>query len=244
LTKQQSASILSPRGPSRLIQGSKGAYPYHEGKHLIMALRQHFYGDESGVNDKRWCLIAGYRASPGQWEIFNREWNRALDGTGTFHAVDFFNRKRGGRKNPYRNLSDSAANALLSRLLGVITARRLTTVGSAVDVEAFSAFTWGEQSLLVNYFGGPSTRRHRAPAPYHYAFLTVLTAALRNTHPDTECTFVSPFRRNTKHVHTRLGRRSSNTMRPGRRSSSLVWSSGCRRRHLRCKQPICLHMSG
>jgi hypothetical protein len=38
-------------------------------------------------------------------------------------------------------------------LLGVITARRLTTVGSAVDVEAFSAFTWGEQSLLVNYFG-------------------------------------------------------------------------------------------
>ena len=180
----------------RLVEGSKGTFPYHEGKHLIVALRQFVYVDESGTHDgSTRCLVAGYRGSPGQWKIFNKEWRAVLRryGLPDFHSKVFFNRKiiPNPKKNPYLRWSDDKATDFLGELLMVIRHRRIHPVGCAVDIPAFEAYSYGERCVLVGYRTEKSRRKGRArPAPYHLAFRLMIGDALEGTHPDTDVHFV------------------------------------------------------
>ena len=76
-----------------MLAGSRGPYPYHEGKHLIVAIDLYAYADESGIQGSApYCLMAGYIASPRRWKPFNAAWKATLEeyGVPEFHAKDFF----------------------------------------------------------------------------------------------------------------------------------------------------------
>ena len=120
--------------------GSRGRYPYHEGKHLIVALTEQFvYADESGTHvGAKHCLLGGYRASPRQWKKFDTDWQAILKGEGidVFHSNVFFNRKviKNPQENPYLKWSDNRADNFLSGLLDVIVMRVVYPVGTSVVV--------------------------------------------------------------------------------------------------------------
>ena len=177
------------------LAGSKGAFPYHEGKHLIMALKQFVMADESGIHEGSiYCIVGGYRGSPGQWEIFNRAWQIVLQKyrVAEFHSNVFFNRKRitNPDKNPYLKWSDQKADEYLGELLKVISGRRIYPVGCAVNVRDFENCSYGERCVLAGYEPILSRRKSQRPAPYHAAFRHALGDAIMMTHPDTALHFM------------------------------------------------------
>src|SRR4051812_10516737 len=102
---------------------SKGPYPYQEGEHLVVAATEWVHTDESGVQGEsaRWCLVAGFRASPGQWGKFDKAWRRVLRDhrvDGAFHSHDFFNREdwNGRSRNQFLDWKPARARALLSAI--------------------------------------------------------------------------------------------------------------------------------
>jgi len=176
------------------VTGGKDAFPYDEGKHLIVALKQFVVADESGTHEGSvYCIVGGYRGSPGQWDIFSRNWRAVLQkyGVPEFHSNVFFNRKRitDPRKNPYLDWSDQKAGDYLGELLKVISERRIYPVGCAVDVRDFESCSYGERCVLAGYNPRPSRRKSQRPAPYHVAFRLMLHDATETTHPDTALHF-------------------------------------------------------
>ena len=175
-----------------MIRGSEGPLPYNEGHHLIVALRQLVYADESGTqNGARYCVVAGYRGSPVQWKRFGNDWKAILAkyGVREFHSKIFFSRKviRSPKKNPYNDWPDSKASAFLGELLMAIRKRRIRPVGCAVDVSAFDSYSYGERYVLAGYRDAQVRRRLRErPAPYHLAFRLMIGDTLVATDPRTE----------------------------------------------------------
>ncbi len=176
----------------RLVTGSKGAWPYHEGRHLIVALRQFVFADESGTHDgSRYCIVAGYRGSPGQWERFKPAWNKILasEHAPPFHTNVFLSRRvRGHIPNPYAKWSERRAKDYFGRLLKQISDRKVYSVGCAVDIPAFNALSYGERCALTDNLDGKNPQPRKL-APYYLAFRTMLGAAIEGTHPDTELHF-------------------------------------------------------
>ena len=173
------------------LSGSKGEYPYHEGKHLIVATREFVWTDESGTHSgSAWCLVAGYRASPGQWKRFDSEWQAVLGqyGVGAFHSNQYFNRKqiKDPKRNPYLNWPDKKAASYFGDLLGVIKGRKIYPVGCAVEVPAFEAYSYEDRCVLAGYAAKASRRKSRDPVPYHLAFRLMLADAIKTAAPGTE----------------------------------------------------------
>lgn len=159
-----------------------------------MALREFVYIDESGIHEGvSFCLVAGYRASPRQWERFNKDWRAILSRYGikeAFHSKVFFNRQI-DKDSPYRLWTDEKANAFLDELLLIVDKYKLRPVGCAVDVKAFEAYSYGERCVLVGYIPTRSRRKYRMqPAPYHLAFRHMLTDALIEAQVGTAIHFV------------------------------------------------------
>lgn len=180
-----------------MLRGSKGAYPYHEGHHLIMAVRMLVRADESGTHDGATvCAVVGYVASPAQWKLFDSAWRKVLKAYGVeahgFHGKVFFNRKRitDKRKNPYVGWSDKRANSYMDELLAVIDSRKIVPVGGGVDIPDFKSFTYGEQCGLVGYWKKRGIRKTSAPQPYHLALRLLLVDAADQTEPDGELHFL------------------------------------------------------
>lgn len=162
---------------------------------MIVALRQFVLADESGTHEgSAYCIVAGYRGSPGQWDIFNKNWRGVLEeyGVPEFHSNVFFNRKRitDPNKNPYFRWSDQKAGEFLGDLLEVISKRRIYPVGCSVNVRDFGTYSYGERCVLVGYQPTRSARKSRRPAPYHLAFRLMLLDAKDRTHPDTALHFI------------------------------------------------------
>ena len=110
------------------LAGSRGEFPYDEGKHLIVIVEEFFYGDDAGTHSTAaYCLVGGYRASPRQWKKFRKEWQEALDDAGVaeFHANVFFNRtvNKNPQENPYLKWSEAKATAFRRCLLDIIHKR-------------------------------------------------------------------------------------------------------------------------
>jgi hypothetical protein len=173
------------------LAGSRGEFPYDEGKHLIVVLDEFFYGDDAGTHTTAaYCLVGGYKASPRQWKKFREEWQDALKRAGVpeFHANVFFNRKvnRDPRENPYLKWSDAKAIEFRRDLLDIIHKRAIHPLGCAVSVPAFKALTYGEQCALS---GQVTPKGRRSPSPYLFAFAAMLTMALSDVQPDTKLHF-------------------------------------------------------
>lgn len=181
-----------------LVAGSKGPYPYHEGRHLIVATREWIFTDESGTHGPaKWCLVAGFRASPGQWAKFDTAWRKALRehrATEPFHSREFFNRENWTWRDPnqFVGWKPKRAASLLSALQGVITRQRIYLVGGAVDVPAFEALADGDRAMLVGYVppdrlpAGYNQIRIKRPEPYMLGYHLTLSIALHAISPTTE----------------------------------------------------------
>lgn len=179
----------------RALAGSKGPYPYHEGRHLILAIRSLVRTDESGTHPgSAVCVIAGYAGSPAQWKLFDSDWRKVLRQyhIDFFHGKVFFNRKKitDKKRNPYLNWSDKRANDYFDDLLKAIDKRKIIPVGGGVDIPAFDSYTYGEQCALVGYWQKRGRRKSRLPVPYHLAFRMMLVDAADATDPDSELHFM------------------------------------------------------
>lgn len=178
--------------------GKQGPNPYHEGRHLIVAARALTYADESRIHESsNVCLVAGYRASPGQWKVFEKDWRAVLSKPEyrikCFHSKVFFNRKviPAGSGNPYSRWSEIKAKRFLGELLMVIARRQLAPVGCAIDIKDWKALSFGERSILAGYTSNRFGRRHHLanPQPYHLAFRVTLEDAAHGTDPNTQLQF-------------------------------------------------------
>lgn len=145
------------------VRGSRGDYPYDEGKHLIVAV-QFAYGDDSGThqgpNGATHCLVAGYVASPRQWKLFRRDWRDALGNVEEFHAVEFFQRRKSSG-SPYRDWTDEQARMFLARLCVIIDKYALAPIGGAVKVSDFFAYSVEERRLLTGAVVLTNTHWHQ-----------------------------------------------------------------------------------
>jgi hypothetical protein len=132
------------------LAGSRGEYPYHEGKHLI-AVAHYAYGDDSGSHrGAEFTLILGYIASPRQWKLFRRDWGAALkmlpvpkgDKKREFHAKEFFQRATWKSPNsPYHRWSNEKAATFLGHLLDTIHRYDLVPIGGGVNNKDFFAYS-------------------------------------------------------------------------------------------------------
>lgn len=80
-----------------MLKGSKGRFPYNEGKHLILVVRSFVRTDESGIHSgSKVCVVAGYMASPSKWKKFDVAWRAVLTEYRVpfFHGKVFYARKR------------------------------------------------------------------------------------------------------------------------------------------------------
>lgn len=181
-----------------VVTGSRGPYPYDEGRHLIVALNRYIYADESGTHGTGpFCLIAGYRASPGQWGVFKRDWKTVLNKPEyrikEFHSSVFFARAdiQDKKRNPYLGWSDKKADRFIGELVMIIRHRNIYPVGCAVEIRDFETFTPEIRGLLAGYMIVPEGhKRPRKPAPYHVAFKVLLEDAAFGTHSDTQLHFL------------------------------------------------------
>ena len=118
-------------GPRPRLKGSRGPYPYHDRKHLQVAVTLHdfFYGDETGTGgDARYLVLGGYIGSPRQWGLFDAEWRKVLGKyhVPAFHAIKFFQQAYWqSRSSPYHGWSDEKGIAFLARLLEIIDFRTI-----------------------------------------------------------------------------------------------------------------------
>jgi hypothetical protein len=173
---------------SGLIQGSRGKYPYNEWKYLVTVIHLYSYADESGLEgNPPYCLLAGYIASPNQWNLFNHEWKEVLRefGVSSFHAKDFFPFKARKHHKEYENWSEKKAKLFIYGITEAIKNHGIHSLGCAVDVSAFNTFTIGERRFLTGGIWdsarGTFTHLGKPSAPYFAAFQYFVREALNRT---------------------------------------------------------------
>ena len=149
--------------------GSRGEYPYDDGKHLIAMGVLHAYGDDSGTHqDANVCLVLGYIGSPRQWKLFRREWQAALamlpqrEGkTPEFHAKEFFQRARWrSHESPYHRWTKAKAETFLNSLLDAIHRHQLEPIGGATNTRDFFAYSEPQRRFLTGAALITTTRWH------------------------------------------------------------------------------------
>lgn len=176
------------------IRGSRGKYPYNEGRHLMAVLELYAYADESGIQKAPpYCVVAGYIASARSWETFRGVWKSVLNkyGVEEFHAKEFFGRNPSGH-SPYAHFSRAKATAFISEIVSVVNRHRIYPMGGMVDVKAFNNFTLGERKFLTgayrkgNALFGPSSPNQ----PYYIPFRWFIQMALDKTPMGAKIHFV------------------------------------------------------
>ncbi len=150
------------------------------------------YGDESGIDDPRCCVVAGFIATPRQWDGFNAAWRKVMEAVGVpeFHSKLFFSRRdaAGSSTNPFSSWSDSEADELLVALISVIKAHpRVAPIGCALDVRAFKSYTWGERMYLTGAKWNRDTKKFvtqgAASRVYPFPFYNMIGEALSKARP-------------------------------------------------------------
>lgn len=183
---------------NRKLTGSPGSYPYSHGRHLLIVIGLFSYADESGIDPavSPYCVVAGYIASPTQWEAYRATWTDVLKRHGIvrFHAQRFFSRdERRQRVGEYRAWPDERARQYIGELCGVILSSGLRAAGCAVNIQDFKSLSYGERRVLS---GGMLSREGRwrssgaATKPYYVAFLKFLAEAAEVVGEDTLVSFV------------------------------------------------------
>jgi len=111
------------------------------------------YLDESGIHQgSRICAIAGFVGAQDEWERIERSWNRALSEAGidTFHMAEFES-----RRGPYGGWSEERRHGLLAKLVEILKARDIHSVGSGIVVQDFLQLPADERAWMTH--GNPDT---------------------------------------------------------------------------------------
>jgi hypothetical protein len=172
------------------IRGSRGKYPYDEGRHLLVIIDLYAYGDESGLQDRPpYCLLAGYIASPNQWRLFNHDWQEILKAYGVplFHAKEFFPFQARSHNPVYKGWQTEKAKTFVFSLGEAINNHAIHPLGCAIDVKAFESFSIGERRFLTgagwNSQTGTFKYLGKPASPYLAVFESFVRAALDRTPP-------------------------------------------------------------
>jgi hypothetical protein len=135
------------------------------------------YMDESGIHDKaRFCIVAGYVASPTDWYKFGKEWRRVLKKFCVpveFHAQRFWTRDGFGRRvDEYQDWSDQKANAYVNALLTAVKKHDLYMLGSVMPVDLFFKYGEDDRRYLTGakVEGGKFKTTGKPTAPYFLPF--------------------------------------------------------------------------
>ncbi len=116
-----------------------GFMPWPKGAAVAALSTLYSFADEAGIHEgARFCVLAGYVASPEQWTEFDPAWGKALGpDISVFHSKRFFPRPGPG------------AHARLDALTAAITTHGAQPLGAIVDTEAFKALRYGERRFLT-----------------------------------------------------------------------------------------------
>lgn len=92
------------------------------------------YLDESGSDDTKFLVVAGYVSTEHQWLKFSRQWVGALQSEGVrlFHASEFEN-----RVGEFSDWSKGRADRLMARLCTIVRERTIFSFGHCVRVADF-----------------------------------------------------------------------------------------------------------
>jgi hypothetical protein len=92
------------------------------------------YFDESSGNDSPILVVAGLLSTDAQWGLFEKEWKEILTEfrIKAFHDSHFATRKKG-----FRGMQESTRQALLAKLLDVVTRRAQLGFGAVIHLAAF-----------------------------------------------------------------------------------------------------------
>ncbi|HEX5480141.1 MAG TPA: DUF3800 domain-containing protein [Dehalococcoidia bacterium] len=161
------------------------------------------YGDESGIDQHvGYVVVAGYIASPPQWDSFNTSWRAVLTAADDpavieFRSKPFFGRAqaRNSRKNPFAKWSAVAANQFLSDLVQVcLDHPRVTPIGCAMRLSDWFSLTWGERQYLTGGQWDVNRKRFvRTGMPtrtYTLPFMSMIGEALENAKDGCKVHFV------------------------------------------------------
>ncbi|HXO18619.1 MAG TPA: DUF3800 domain-containing protein [Thermoanaerobaculia bacterium] len=146
------------------------------------------YTDESGIHaGSPVCILAGYLASPRQWQSFERAWSKQLpSGIDAFHAKDFFD-----RDEPFDRMNDDEATNLLDGLLRVIKEHRIQPYGVAIDTADFNSLEYVERQYLTGAELGRETISGGKPSsPYMVGMIHCLVEVSSLAKDDKRVFFV------------------------------------------------------
>lgn len=184
--------------------GSRGDYPFDEGKHLVVVVEWWAYGDESGLGEK-YCCVFGYVASPRQWRMLTREWRSVLRDVPEFHAKEFFQKASWqSSTSPYHGWTMKKARRYLNGLLRTIDGHDIRPIGFAYDTADFMALAEHDRRLLTGAINRTRSRVRKgrlevtdklmstgAPSePYCLGFQYLITEALKASPPGTIVNYV------------------------------------------------------
>jgi len=169
-------------------------------RRLLLMVSSSLYAraDESGINldAADYLLMCGYIGTPRQWKNLERDWSAVLKkfGVRRFHATRFFGRGDGGsRLDDYKRWSDQRAKDFLDALLDILHRRKLTPIGSSLNVAAWHALSPGERRYLTGgevNASGKWTSSGAPSSPYHFVFQDFLYYSAKSAPEDSQIHFV------------------------------------------------------
>lgn len=115
-----------------------------------MAMYSAFFDEAGSPSDPQHLILAGCIADVRQWVHFEREWKRELSpwGTELLHTTYFQQ-----REPPFHNLTDTEADALLGRLVGIVLRRVELPIVCYMPLDRHRATN--KQYLLSETYGYP-----------------------------------------------------------------------------------------
>lgn len=156
------------------------------------------YIDDSGVQDKRVCGMAGFVGSTIQMDRLDKKWKAILtlfdvpEEQG-FHSNQFFH-----HQGFCKDWNDARYRSFLNKLLDAIYQCRVVCIGCMVDVAYFKSLTEDERRWLTGGYKAKQWDSEGSPnSPYFAAFQGAVVGAAKNTPDGEKVTFV--FDRQTQH---------------------------------------------
>ena len=143
------------------------------------------YCDESGIQeDARACAVAGWVATPRNWQRFQDRWLKASGGV-DFHGKQFFARTpTGARVGPYKDWSNADAVTYATLLVEAILLSQLRPVGGLIDVNAFKALPLDDRKWLTGATWSIKRQKWLTSGspnrPYYLGFIECLEGAASN----------------------------------------------------------------
>ena len=140
------------------------------------------YIDDSGVQDRRVCGLAGFVGTIAQMDRLDREWKSTLEkfevpAEKGFHSKEFFH-----HEGCFKEWNRARWRSFLNRLLDAIYKSRAVCIGSMIDVSYFMSMSEDQRRWFTGGFRGGQWDSEGSPSnPYFAALTGAVVGAAKNT---------------------------------------------------------------